>query len=225
MTDKSDEFDKKLEAFSRRQKRGSIFRPILYVGIVLLGVWLLMDWQPELSFYFQGNEPVSLGTATEFSTGKKVPDLSKHHNEVVSVSGIPVRQSKSSEYDFFKLVGAHIYVQRAAGAKQITNEGDGSRRDPHARIRFEGKGRFLAFDKLTDHYSGVLEYYEKNYGTDFCSRTDEQNECVDAYLLQAGTVPADHVWYVIVSVAIILFMLLNLFWVWRWFRPPGEQTD
>ena len=50
--------------------------------------------------------------------------------------------------------------------------------------------------------------------------------CVEAYLVRIETEPWDHWWYVATALLFGLFMLVNLYWLGRWFRQFfGSDVD
>ena len=125
MTDQSDqrqaqseqgeqEVDPELLELARESSQESALRPILFLGVIAVGFWVVSDFWPDVTYYFSSSEPVQIGQVTKMAGKRKEdpdwePDLP--HNRLVQLSGIPKRRSQSRLYRYFKLVGAPIYVE------------------------------------------------------------------------------------------------------------------
>lgn len=269
-----DEVDPELVEMAQERARGSVLKPLIYASVIVLGVWIVGDWTTELQYFFSDSDPVEVGTVTEFAEKRKnnpdwTPDLP--HNRYVSLEGIPSRRAESRRHRYFKLVGAHVYVEEPVeNAEQPLESGTTGQPDLSEvdRTYFEGAGRLISFARMPDRYQGVRKYFRNKYGTRFCEQlepadrerlrrrrrakiveswkkeyqnaspeerkekgltpkpTDEQIEeilesrdiCVDAHLLRAGVAPGDHWWYVALAGVFGIFMLVNLYWLVRWFQ-------
>jgi hypothetical protein len=272
--EKSDdqEVDPELVALAEERASSSALRPLLFVAVIGLSIWVISDFWSEIEYFFSPSEPAEIGEVTKLAqTSSDEPNWSKHfpHNRYVSLSGIPKRQSESENYRYFKLVGVPVYVEDPLGEDEKdsgpTNAGP---RGPTDRTYFEGKGRLIAFEKMPKRYNGVKRYYRKQYGTRFCetlsdreidrirnekrtavvdnwrkryeNASEQEREekdltrepteqdiqeilnadpiCVEAYLFRSTVEPSDNWEYLAVGGLFGLFMLLNVFWLVRWFR-------
>ncbi len=271
-----DEIDPELVELAEEKARGSILKPLIYMSVIALGIWIVGDWTTELQYFFSSSKPVDVGDVTDFADKRQnnpdwSPDFS--HNRYVSLEGIPSRRAKSQKYRYFKLVGAHIYVEEPVEEGESedplrsgsTDRPDLSKVD---RTYFDGAGRLIEFARMPDRYRGVRKYFRKQYGTRFCEQLDEEDRarlrrqrreeivenwrkeyenatpeerqeegltaeptdqqienvldsselCADAYLLRSGVAPGDHWWYVALASLFGIFMLVNLYWLVRWFQ-------
>lgn len=266
-----EEIDPELVELANEQRSQSVLRPILFIAVIALGVWIISDWWPELRYFFKSGEPTQIGEVGDFASKRgDDPDWSPDlpDNEYVSLSGVPSRRSSSPKYEYFKLIGANIYVEKP---REETGDSEGVERrrsfKSPDRVRFEGAGRMLSFGSVPERYQGVRDYYHKTYGTRFCglitdreqsrlrklrresiiqtwredyeNATEEERDeqgltpkpsdeeieelmgadpvCVDGYLLRAGVTPKDHWWYLLITGMFGIFMLVNAYWLVRWF--------
>ena len=101
-----EEVDPELVELGDRRGDQSPVRPLLMVMVLVLGGYILSDWREELGYFMQGEQPVAIGSVTEFPTqlaeGRpvKIP-----HNTYVEIDGIPSKRSISPKAQFFKLIG------------------------------------------------------------------------------------------------------------------------
>ena len=174
-----DEYDPELVALAEEQSRQSVLRPILFIAVIALGVWIIGDFKSQIAYFFSSTEPVELGEITDMASGKdEGPNWAEKfpHNTYVSLSGIPQRRSESRKYRYFKLVGAPVYVEQPVEDAPPPPELQGPNREgPVAREYFEGAGRMISFAKVPDRYAGVKNYYRRNYGTRFCETLDQKD--------------------------------------------------
>ncbi len=178
-------FDAELEALTKTRNRGSVLRPILMIIIVLLVTSVITDWSDEVRYFFQPDDPVELGDASEFPIKQADdPDWSPQleHNTFVSIEGMPTRISSGSRYEVFRLVGADIYVQRDVDAGDELEEGrtlprrnmgPGVPVDEHREF-YRGQGRLLAFDEAQNRVDGLKEFFGQTYNTQFCEDFSER---------------------------------------------------
>ncbi|MFW5967813.1 MAG: hypothetical protein ACOCV2_09860, partial [Persicimonas sp.] len=103
---------------------------------------------------------------------------------------------------------------------------------------FNGAGRAVDLSKTQERYRGLREYYFERYGTVFCDTEIaeqqaeaakkaaaqagedevEEPECVRGYLIESDVSPSSHWWYLVMTVLIGVFILLNVWWLFRWIR-------
>jgi len=277
-----DEYDPELMELADRQGSDSVLRPILMLMVLVLGAFILSDWQEELAYYFSPSEPIELGNVTDFpSQAADDPSWSPQipHNRYVELSGIPAKRSISKRYKYFKLIGGEIYIEDLrddADDSELERIKRGAPKAEIDRSYYSGKGRAMSFAAMPKRYTTLREYYTRHYGVMFCVDLDEKLRpqiemkrrdtirqmwrkqweeaseaeraaeklteqptdaeieeimennpvCVDAWLIQGGQEPSDHLWYVILAGLFGLFMLVDLFflvrWVARFIRPNDD---
>ncbi|MFB6351645.1 MAG: hypothetical protein ABEN55_15175, partial [Bradymonadaceae bacterium] len=177
-----EEIDPELMALAEERSRPSALRPILFVAVIALSIWIVADFQTELEYFFSSSEPVAVGDIAAMAQKPgEDPNWSEKfpHNQYVSLSGIPKRRSQSKKYRYFKLTGAPVYVEQPLSQVEDTSKFKGPTRPGNSasdRTYFESKGRMIAFGKAPDKYNGVKSYYRKNYGTRFCENLDEDDK-------------------------------------------------
>lgn len=228
-----EEIDPELLGLASSGRRGSILRPILFLVVIWFGASLIHDWKVPLSYFFSSSEPVEIGNVIEFaSLSAQDPNFKPDipHNRYVSLSGVPSRRSQGDRFMFFKLAGGDVYVEMPredAGLSDIEREVQNKKGDIDRQF-FEGSGRALRLSEMPERYTGLRSYYFGRYYTYFCGMKlsekhqrilDENNEeCVDAYIVEVGTTPMSHWWYVLIAGIIAIFIVLNIWWTIRWVR-------
>ncbi|AWV90701.1 hypothetical protein [Bradymonas sediminis] len=229
-----EEIDPELLGLASSGQRGSILRPILFLVVIWFGASLIHDWKVPLSYFFSSSEPVEIGNVLEFATLSAQdpnfkPDIP--HNRYVSLSGVPSRRSQSERFMFFKLAGSDVYVEMPredADLSELERAAQANKKGDIDRQFFEGSGRALRLSEVPERYAGLRGYYFGQYYTYFCGMQlgekeqrilDESGEeCVDAYIVEVGTTPMSHWWYVLISGIIGIFIVLNIWWTIRWVR-------
>jgi hypothetical protein len=177
---KSEEVDPELVALAEERERGSALRPVLFVAVIVLGVWVLADFWPDLKYFFSGTEPTELGSVhDEYAReAQKHPErkVDLPHNTFATIRGIPKRRSQSDQYRFFRLVGAPIYAQtpRENEAESLAERVGESEEGSVDREYFDGAGRLVALWKMPERFQGIKNYYRKHYGTRFCGNLSEK---------------------------------------------------
>lgn len=197
-----DEFDDELLELMENRQRGSVLRPILMILVIVVVSSVIYDWRGEIEYFFADSDPVELGDATRFSSrAAENPDWKPpvEHNQYVSVEGMPVRVTGGGGYQFFRLVGAEIYVQREIEQSEDDDDdssgiisqvperpGQGVPVDEH-RKRYEGAGRLVSFARAPERVKGLKEHYGEAYNMRFCEDLspsqieDRQAEQVETY--------------------------------------------
>lgn len=223
-----EEVDPELMELAGNTRRGSVLRPILFVAVIVLGISIISDWRESLAYFFSPSEPVHIGTVTDFPA-KRAEDPSWQpdipHNRYVKVEGVPSRRSESKRYRFFKLVGGHVYVEWPRPEQDPLEAEFGEKEKGDIdRTFFEGAGRAVHFSKMSERYQRFRAYYSERYGTNFCGVADgakieaADGECVEAYLIQGGVEPSDHWWHVLMAGVMGVFVVLNVWWLFKWLR-------
>ncbi len=268
----SDNTDPELIALAGTGERPSLLRPILMIAVIVLGFWIISDWQTELEYFLSDSTPIELGEGTDFATDPDDPDAAPDlpHNRYVSIRGIPTQRSQSARYRFFRIVGAPIFVEQERDdyiEDPLERELAGNKGDVD-RTYYEGAGRIVKFSEIPGRYQGLRQYYRTRYNQAFCEEltpvqieeiearkrdairaqwraeweeataeererakmeaepSDEQMKmllaadppCVEAWLIQDGTSPRDHWWYLAASLMFAVFMVVNVVMLGKWIR-------
>ncbi len=167
--------DEDLVSLADAPSRDSILRPILMILVLVLGGYIISDWQEELAFFFSPSEPINIGTVQDYPSQAEQdaswsPDIP--HNRVIQVSGIPSKRSIANRYKYFKLVGGEVYIEERRddyGDSAIKRELADKPTVSVDRTYFIGEvGRAVSFASMPGRYAGLRRYYEVNYGTKFC---------------------------------------------------------
>lgn len=167
-----EEVDPELVELGDRRGDQSPVRPLLMVMVLVLGGYILSDWREELGYFMQGEQPVAIGSVTEFpallAEGKpaKIP-----HNTYVEIDGIPSKRSISPKAQFFKLIGGEVYVEAPrddAHLSELEREAQGKQLAEVDRTYFKTKGRAIDMSNAPGRYIGLRSYYRKRYNTVFC---------------------------------------------------------
>ena len=232
----SDEHDEEVDSdlldLAESRKRGSILRPILFAVVIWFGISIVLDWRPELEYFFSASQPTDVGSVTEFPDKRAdnpdwEPDIP--HNRYVEIRGIPSRRAESERFRFFKLIGGDVFVEVKTDkeadpyADFQEDAPDPTRAD---RAYFEDSGRALRLSQVTNRYDGVRKFYLEKYNTRLCGGSKSFRklakeivpECTEGYLIQAGRAPMDFWWYVVLAGLIGVFVLVNVYWLVRWVR-------
>lgn len=178
------QIDPELMELARERSRGSLLRPILMIAVIFFGLSLLNDWRDQLEYFFTSSTPVELGNITDYpvqmteNPAWKAPLI---HNRYVTLSGVPTRRSQSEKYNYFKLVGAEVYVEAPredipkSAIERVMTEEQPRKLSDTDRSFYSGTGRLVALSKTTDRYGGLRNYYTTRYDTRFCEQYDERD--------------------------------------------------
>jgi hypothetical protein len=228
-----DEVDEELLDLASSNRQGSLLRPILFLVVIWFGISIIGDWKSQLSYFFSSSDPVEIGSVTEFAAERaKDPNWQPNipHNRLVSVEGVPSKRARSTRYKFFKLVGGQVYIEvpNEESDKSALEQEFGEKSGEIDRTYFEGTGRALHLSKVSERYQGLRNYYYERYRTPFCGMQlpEKQQraadalgeECMEAYLIETDVEPLEHWWYLLLTVLIGTFILLNVWWLYRWIR-------
>lgn len=175
-----DDYDPELIELGEAAGRDSVLRPILMLGVLVMGALIISDWREELAYYFSPSEPVALGDVTDFPVkASEDPNWSPDipHNRYVEARGLPSKRTLSKHYKYFKLIGGEIYVEARrddADLSELERIEQGTPKADADRSYFAGAGRALSFSAMPKRYATLRQYYSRNYGVAFCVDLDEQ---------------------------------------------------
>jgi hypothetical protein len=179
------EIDPELREMAGQRPEGSVLRPVIFVAVMALGLWIYADWRPELQYFFSAWEPVQLGDMTTEFPHDEVGDPTDDepgvlpHNRYVHLTGItePGIEPEGGGFVFFMLRGAPVYVM-------APKEGGGGRKEmiqaakkmTLADLQNAGqsqainmKGRLIDLSRMPKRFGGFKRFFGKKFGVDFCS--------------------------------------------------------
>lgn len=166
-----DQPDPELMALAGTGSRPSILRPILMIAVIVLGGWIISDWQQELEYFFSDSEPAQLGDAIDLAVDADELRERLPHNRYVQIRGIPTQRSQSTRYRFFRLVGSPIFAEQERDdyiEDPIERELQGEKKGDIDRTIYKGTGRLLKFSEMPQRYGGLRYYYRSRYNLRFC---------------------------------------------------------
>ena len=166
-------------------RRPSILELLLFLVIMVFGIFVAITLRFDLTYYFADSEPIEVGQVEDLAVHlAEDPDylLSIGSNVYVHLEGIPSRRSETKNDQYAQLVGAPIFVQQThelADVDPLIREAQpayGPHDDRHTRYYINTNGRFRHFDDLGSRQSGLIEFYTRGYGIWFCGEelTPEQ---------------------------------------------------
>ena len=168
---------------------------------VAAAIALLTSLRTDLAYFAHGSQPVALGEATELDAAA----LSS--NTYVSVSGSPMA-SRTIQYS--RLFGGTYSVFPLAGQRRVFVQvaSDDQVRARQASRR-DFSGRLVTMADLGGRFASVRQHYE-TIGVPVTGET---------FVLLADEPPGSYGWAVGLALLCLLFGLINLLLLMRWFRP------
>lgn len=156
--------------------RNPIFaQPIVLIVVTLLAGWLATQYVTELQYFLSPSEALDLGRAEEIRLDDDLMQdgrLVLPSNRFVHIEGLIEGRSGAREKTFYKLIGAHIFVEAEnvddrprilRNVPEMPDRATQSLQDLH-----DGSGRLLAFEDLPSRYHTVVTYYSNFSRTWFC---------------------------------------------------------
>lgn len=166
---------------------------------VVAALALLTALRSDLAYFFQPSALTDLGEVTELEPRALVP------NRYVSLRGTPMA-SRTVEYS--RLFGGRYEVFPLAGQRRVFVQrrlDDGASTD----ARREFAGRLVTMGTLGGRFAAVRRAYAA-MGMPVTGET---------YVLLADEPPGSYGWAVALAGLCVLFALVNLLLLLRWFRP------
>lgn len=164
----------------------------------------------DLRYFMASSEVVDLGTAMSLDPAHLQPDT------YVRVRGTPMA-SGTVRYQR-ALLGTSYNVYPLAGQQNIfvQVESNGARADRQSS-RDEFTGRLVTFGQLGGRFSAVRGYLERTMGMPVSS---------ESFLVLDGEAPGSYGWSVAMALVALLFVVVNVVLLVRWFRPiPIDPAD
>ena len=177
--------------------------------VVAVALLLLGSVRADIGYFFASNEVTDLGEVNAIDPATLNANTYVHIEGAPMASGM-VRYSRlfsNTEYAVFPLAGQRtVFVQ-------IPVESDEQVRN---LTRREFSGRLVTFGQLGGRFSAVRGYLEDRM---------EMPVSSESFLIMADEPPGSYAWALGLGAICILFVLLNVFLIWRWFRPLRADDD
>ena len=145
--------------------------------LLVAGLAAVLAWQykADLAYVFSPNEPMELGHAEELQFDGAVMvggNLELPNNRYVAVDGLAEWPVTAGNLSFYKLLGAHIYVQLNTRAEEVEPEPETRpalqwSEDSFRPIHDE-PGRLVPFRDLPQRYESMIDFYSNNYAVHYC---------------------------------------------------------
>jgi hypothetical protein len=166
---------------------------------VVAAMALVLSLRLDMSYALLPKQPVNLGDVQSVTPSSLVS------NSYVRISGLPsvarsIGFSKwlSAKYRLFPLAGQRaIYVQ-------VRDDGGES------FVRTEFTGRLVTFNDLGGRYGALTDVMEGDAHLPVTAAS---------FLLLADEPPSSYAWTWIVGALCVLFVILDAYFIVRWFRP------
>ncbi len=168
-------------------------------GAVVAAMAMVLTLRADLSYSFAAAQATDLGDVQALGPSELVS------NEYVRVEGMP---TLAHAVGFSRGMGARYRVFPLAGQRnvyvQIADEGGES------FVRSEFTGRLVTFDDLGGRYAELARVMQRDMHLPVTG---------ESFLLLADEPPSTYVWTWIVSALCLAFVLLDVFFILRWFKP------
>lgn len=199
------ELDQELIALHAPPKAQRLVTLTVMAAAVFSALALLVSLRGDMGYALSKPQPVDLGDARTLS----LSDLKS--NSYVHVVGIPTvaravrfTQGLGTQYRVFPLSGQpKIYVK-------IEDRGGES------FVRSEFSGRLVSFQDLGGRYAELATSMQRDAGLPVTA---------DSYLLLAEEQPSSYLWTWLIGVFCLGFVLLDVYFIVRWFRPVPWAED
>jgi hypothetical protein len=166
---------------------------------VVAAMALVFSLSGDMRYAISRPQPLELGNA------RQLEPTALTSNSYVHIKGIPtvarsVRFTRGlgSQYRVFPLAGQpHVFVQ-------IADKGGES------FVRSEFSGRMVSFDDLGGRYADLVKVMERDAGLVVGE---------NSFVLLADEQPSASLWAWVVGVLCAAFVVLDVFFIVRWFKP------
>jgi hypothetical protein len=170
---------------------------------VVTSMGLLGSLRSDIRDFFAPATAIDLGEATAVDPAALAP------NAFVRVEGTP---SAAHTVRYGRLLSGTTYVVfPLAGQRDVFVQVplEGSSADRHM-VRREFSGRLVTFGQLGGRFARVRSYLGESMGVPVSS---------ESFLVLADEPPGSYLWAVVLAAICLLFVLLNVLLMLRWFRP------
>ncbi|RLB51418.1 MAG: hypothetical protein DRJ42_16880 [Deltaproteobacteria bacterium] len=176
---------------------------------VVASLAFLLSLWPDINYFFAPSVATQLGDVTEVVPATLTP------NTFVRIEGTPMasgtvrytRMVSGSMYAVFPLAGQrNIFVQ-------IPIDGPETERSLSQR---EFSGRLVTFGELGSRFGQVRKYL---------GSTMDMPVSSESFLLLSDETPTSYYWALFLAGLALLFVLVNVWLMFRWFRPLVPAVD
>ena len=174
---------------------------VVMAAAVVAMLALVISLAGDMSYALAARVPAKLGPVDKLEPA----DALVHRDAFVNVTGVP---TLGRAVRFRRGVGATYLVMPFAGPNGIflQVEDDGG----EGFVRPEYSGRLTTFGSLGRRYAQLAEVLR---------RDTRLNVSEDSLILLAGDQPKDYTWTWPIALACLLFTILDVFLIVRWFKP------
>lgn len=175
---------------------------VLMAAVVVAASTTALSLRHDIAYFFSSGETVDLGDVT------RIDPATLRTNRYVRVTGTPMisravryrRVLTGGRYVVFPLAGQRtVYVQVTDTTASI------------ARADFTG--RLVTFDELGSRIVGVEGYLAHDLGLPVTG---------DSFIVLADETPGSYVWALLLALLCVLFVAIDVAFVYRWFRPARK---
>ncbi len=199
------ELDQELLALHAPPKAQRMVTLTVMAAAVFVALSLMVSLRGDMGYALSRAQPKDLGDA------RKLQPQDLESNSYVHVMGIPTigravrfTQGMGMQYRVFPLSGQpSIYVQ-------IEDRGGES------FVRSEFSGRLVKFQDLGGRYADLATSMQRDAGLPVTP---------DSFLLLADEQPSSYLWTWLIALFCVGFVLLDVFFIVRWFRPVPWAND
>jgi hypothetical protein len=174
---------------------------------VVCSLGLLFNLRTDIGYYFADTTATDLGDVSVVDPAALTP------NTFVRVSGTPMasgtvrytRLLSGTTYAVFPLAGQrNVFVQLALESRSAERE----------LSRREFSGRLVTFGSLGGRFTEVRSYLDDTMDMPVSS---------ESFLILADETPGGYGWALFLSALCLFFVAINVWLMFRWFRPlPPE---
>lgn len=147
-----------------------LLQPILVLLVLGLVGFLAWQYRGELAYSVSSGEPIVVGDVSSATAdGGAFSQTRLPENRYVTLEGLGVQRVVAGDREYRRLLGSHVYVQRASDgteADDVTFGQDAQARG--ARQLIEASGRLVPAKLVPRQLRAVFDYYSRHYGVRFC---------------------------------------------------------
>jgi hypothetical protein len=166
---------------------------------VVAALALVISLSGDMGYAMGRTQPVELGDVRQLAAE------SLESNSYVHVKGIP---TVARAVRFSRGLGTQYRVFPLAGQRQIYVQIE--ERGGESFVRSEFSGRLVSFGDLGGRYADLATSMQRDAGLPVTA---------ESYLLLADEQPASYLWTWLVGALCLGFVLLDVYFIVRWFKP------
>lgn len=162
---------------------------------------LLAGLRNDVGYFFAPAQPTHVGDVLELEPSTLIP------NTFVTIAGTPMA---STQVSYARAFGERYAVFALAGQRRVLVQVPA---DDHFEVRTSARrefsGRLVRVSDLGGRFSAVRRHYERM----------QVPVTGETFVLLADEPPGSYGWAIGLAALCLVFVLLNLFLLLRWFRP------